>query len=192
MTVIHVQPWVEILLKNSLSLNQQSQINPMQKERGYALIEIVFLVAIIAILSSVIIPKISNELQIAQADYLMKSLYSELRFMQAAQRINVYKKEDILPVNKKMKFFILVSNNDNKRYRIRFDNSEELRKYKLPSNFSFEDDFYLVITEGGTVSNNFTSKNSDTIRLKDNIGKFYKPFIVFDSVGRIRFSNSDK
>ena len=164
----------------------------MQKERGYALIEIVFLVAIIAILSSVIIPKISNELQIAQADYLMKSLYSELRFMQAAQRINVYKKEDILPVNKKMKFFILISDNDNKRYRIRFDNSEELRKYKLPSNFSFEDDFYLVITEGGTVSNNFTSKNSDTIRLKDNKGKFYKPFIVFDSVGRIRFSNSDK
>ena len=164
----------------------------MQKESGYALIEIVFLVAIIAILSSIIIPKISNELQIAQADYLMKSLYSELRFMQAAQRINVYKKEDILPVNKKMKFFILVSNNDNKRYRIRFDNSEELRKYKLPSNFSFEDDFYLVITEGGTVSNNFTSTNSDTIRLKDNKGKFYKPFIVFDSVGRIRFSNSDK
>ena len=164
----------------------------MQKESGYALIEIVFLVAIIAILSSIIIPKISNELQIAQADYLIKSLYSELRFMQAAQRINVYKKEDILPVNKKMKFFILVSNNDNKRYRIRFDNSEELRKYKLPSNFSFEDDFYLVITEGGTVSNNFTSTNSDTIRLKDNKGKFYKPFIVFDSVGRIRFSNSDK
>lgn len=164
----------------------------MQKESGYALIEIVFLVAIIAILSSIIIPKISNELQIAQADYLMKSLYSELRFMQAAQRINVYKKEDILPVNKKMKFFILVGNNDNKRYRIRFDNSEELRKYKLPSNFSFEDDFYLVITEGGTVSNNFTSTNSDTIRLKDNKGKFYKPFIVFDSVGRIRFSNSDK
>ena len=164
----------------------------MQKESGYALIEIVFLVAIIAILSSIIIPKISNELQIAQADYLIKSLYSELRFMQAAQRINVYKKEDILPVNKKMKFFILVSNNDNKRYCIRFDNSEELRKYKLPSNFSFEDDFYLVITEGGTVSNNFTSTNSDTIRLKDNKGKFYKPFIVFDSVGRIRFSNSDK
>lgn len=162
-------------------------------EKGYALIEIVFLVAIIAILSSIIVPKIGNELQIAQADYLMKSLYSEIRFMQAARRTSAYKDELILP-NKKMKSLSLISSNTNKRYRIRFDDSEELRRYNLPSSFSFENNFFIAVMDGGILSNSVLNGGySGNIKLINNkTHKVYKPFIVFDSVGRVRFSNGDK
>ena len=163
----------------------------MRNEKGYALIEILFLVAIIAILSSIVVPKIGNELQVAQADYLMKSLYSEIRLMQAARRTSAYKEEDLLPVYKKTKSLNLVSSNTNKRYRIRFDSSEEIRRYNLPSSFSFENDFFITVMDGGILSNAFLNSGySGNIKLINNrTHKLYKPFIVFDSVGRIRFSN---
>lgn len=162
----------------------------IMNERGYALIEVVFLIAVIAVLSAVAIPKMSNGLQIAQADYLMKSLYSELRFMQAAKRISSYQEEDVLSVSKPTRSFIVISSNDNKQYRIRLDDDDEVRKYKLPSNLSFKNDFSIRMTYEGVVSNARSSnKNSGNIVLIDNLNKQYKPFIVFDSVGRIRFSN---
>lgn len=165
--------------------------NLMRNEKGYALIEVVFLVAIVAILSSIAVPKISNELQIAQADYLMKSLYSELRFMQAARRTSAYKEESLLPAYKNMNSLNLVSSNINKRYRIRFGDNEELRRYNLPSAFSFEKDFFITVMDSGTLSNDFLDDGySGNIKLINNrTHKLYKPFIVFDSVGRIRFSN---
>ena len=161
-------------------------------ERGYALIEVVFLIAVIAILSATVIPKIGNELQVAQADYLMKSLYVELRFMQVSIKTSTYKKEDVLPTaGKKISSFVVVGNNTKKQYRIRLNDDEELRKYKLPYNFSFANNFFLGTTYNGTLSDSLNNKNSDTIKLIDNKGKSYKPFIVFDSVGRIRFSNGN-
>ena len=162
-------------------------------EKGYALIEVVFLVAVIAVLSSIAIPKISNEFQTMQAEYLMKSLYSELRFMQAARRINSYKQQDeeIIQARNNGAYCILISSNEKKRYRLTLVYDEELRRYNLPSNFAFTDNFYIVITPIGALKEAFSGRTSGTIKLKDNSGKEYKPFIVFDSVGRIRFSNGE-
>ena len=169
------------------------KINLIQKEKGYALIEVVFLIAIIAILSSIAIPKISNEFQIAQADYLMKSLYSEIRLMQAARRTSAYKEEDLLPVYKKTKSLNLVSSNTNKRYRIRFDSSEEIRRYNMPSYFSFDSDFYITVMDNDILSNKVLGGGyRGTIKIINRTtNKYYKPFIVFNTVGRIRFSNTD-
>ena len=161
-------------------------------ERGYALIEVVFLIAVVAILSASVIPKIGNGMQIAQADYLMKSLYGELRFMQTAKRITSYKKDDVLYVNKSTSSLIAISSNEKKQYRIRFGNDEELRKYKLPVNLSFKKSFSIQMSIEGILTNgNSNSEHSGSIILTDNLNKQYKPFIVFDSVGRIRFSNGD-
>ena len=167
--------------------------NIMRNEKGYAFIEIVFLVAIIAILSSIVVPKISNEVQIAQADYLMKSLYSELRFMQAARRTSSYRKEAIFPSDKEMKPLILVNSNKNKRYRLMFADDEELRKYKLPSYFSFKSNFYMTVIDGSILSNNVLGGGyRGNIKIINNTtNKSYKPFLVFNTVGRIRFSNTD-
>ena len=168
--------------------------NIMRNEKGYAFIEIVFLVAIIAILSSIVVPKISNEFQIAQADYLMKSLYSELRFMQAARRTSAYEDKSFFPTSKKMKSLSLISGNTNKRYSVRFNNDEEIRRYNLPPNFSFENNFFIAVMDGGILSNSVLNGGySGNIKLINNkTHKVYKPFIVFDSVGRVRFSNGDK
>ena len=161
----------------------------LKNEKGYALIEVVFLVTVIAIISSIIIPKISNEFKIAQADYLMKSLYSEIRFMQTAKRTSIYKKSDVLLVTKPSKSFVIISNNSLKQFRLRMGDDEEIRKYNLPSYFSFENDFFISVKAEGTISDSL-GNNSDHIKLIDNgTNKVYKPFIVFDSVGRIRFSN---
>ena len=165
----------------------------MQKEKGYAFIEIVFLVAIIAILSSIAVPKISNELQIAQADYLMRSLYSELRFMQAARRTSAYREEAIFPLDKEIKSLILTSSDTNKLYRLRFANDEEIRKYKLSSYFSFESKISITVLNGGILSNNVLGGGyRGTIKIINSTNnKYYRPFIVFNTVGRIRFSNTD-
>ena len=161
-------------------------------ERGYALIEVVFLMAVIAILSATVIPKIGEGMKTAQADYLMKSLYSELRFMQTAKRITPDNKENVLGVYKQTTSFVVISSNENKQYRIRFSNNEEFRKYKLPPNLSFKEDFSIKIIDEGLVSNSKSNnKYSGSIVLIDNFNKQYKPFIVFDSVGRIRFADSN-
>ena len=163
----------------------------LKNEKGYALIEVVFLITVIAILSSIVIPKISSELKIAHADYLMKSLYSEIRFMQTAKRMSTYKESIILPISKTSKSFVLVSSDKSKQFRLRMGNSEEIRKYKLPSYFSFENDFFISAKDEGIIYDSF-SNSSNHIKLIDNsTNKAYKPFIIFDSVGRIRFSNND-
>ena len=160
-------------------------------ERGYAFIEVVLLIAVIAILSAAVIPKIGNGMKIAQADYLMKSLYGDLRFMQTAKRITSYKKEEIMVVNKSTSSLVAISSNEKKQYRIRFGDTEELRKYKLPANLSFKKNFSIQMSIEGILSNaNSNNEHSGSIILTDNLNKQYKPFIVFDSVGRIRFSNS--
>ena len=166
----------------------------MLNESGYALIEIVFLFAVIAILSSIVVPKIGNELHIAQADYLMKSLYSELRFMQAARRTSAYEEKSVFPTSKRMKSLSIISGNTNKRYIIRFNNDEEIRRYNLPPNFSFENNFLITVGDNDILSNAFLDGGySGNIKLIDNkTHKTYKPFIIFDSVGRLRFSNGDK
>ena len=156
-------------------------------ERGYAVIEVLFLATVIAILSSIVMPKVINQFQIVYADYLMKSLYSEL--MQSARRITAYKVEDALYVNKPTKSFLTIGNNSNKLYGIRMGNDTSFRKYKLPSNFSFKENFFMVLSAEGILTNAFTRKSSGSIKLINDNGKVYKPFIVFDSVGRIRFSN---
>ena len=162
----------------------------IQREKGYAFIEVVFLSAVIAILSAVAIPKISNELQVARADYLMKSLYSELRFMQAAKRITSFKEENILKVNKKTQSLVIISSNVDERYRIRFKDDEELRRYNLPSRLYFKENFSITMTNDGILSNaRSTNRTAGSIILTDDSKKTYKPFIVYNSVGRIRFSN---
>ena len=171
-------------------------LKSMTNERGYAIIEVVFLVAVIAILSTIVIPKINDEIQIAYADYIMKSIYSELRFMQVSRRTSAFKSSNILYVSKKEGSYFLVSSNAKKQYRIRINDNEELRNYVLPPKLSFETDFFMTVRDEEKLANVFLavgqSPNSNHIKLKNvDTDKSYKPIIIYDSVGRIRFKNND-
>ena len=156
-------------------------------EKGYALIEVIFLVTVIAILSSIVVPKISASLQTVQADYFIKTLYSELRFIQASRRVTPIIESDIFDINLQPKTFSIMSKQQDIRVRI---NIETYREHRMPSTFSFEKDFDIRITDRGILNDiKSNNKNSGTILLKDNSKKL-KPTIVFDSVGRLRFGDN--
>ena len=165
--------------------------NLINDERGYALIEVIFLVTVIAILSSVVVPQISNSLKIVQSDYLMKTIYSEFRFIQATSRVTTYKKTteetDIFQTNKTINKFFLDGNDKN----IKITYYDTFRSYELPPGFYFENKFAVSASRIGIFKDLFTtnSTTSSHIKLMNN-SKSCKPVIVFDSVGRVRFSDS--
>ena len=158
----------------------------IQSEQGYALIEVIFLVTVIAILSSIVVPKIAASLQTVQADYFMKTVYSELRFIQASIRITPVIKDEVFDINLQPKTFTVMSNEQNIRVKI---NSETYREYKMPSGFSFDEDFNISISKDGIFKDlNSKNKVSFNIQLKNNSQKL-KPHILIDSVGRLRFGD---
>lgn len=162
----------------------------LKNERGYAIIEVVLLTAVIAILSSIVLPKVNEGFKSVYADYLMKSLYIELRFMQSASRINSYSTDDVFKVYKPFKTFRARSSNENRNYRVRIgDSNEPVRIYHLRPNFNFERDFSFTTSPKGTLSDSrSSSSNSNHVKLQFD-SKVCGSIIVFDSVGRIRFEN---
>ena len=156
-------------------------------EKGYALIEVLLLTTVIAVLASIVIPKVNEGFKTVYADYLMKSLYSELRFMQSSSRINSYSTDDVFKVHKTSKTFRAVSSNSNRRYRIiNIDGS--IRTYNLRPNFYFENDFSFTISSKGTIKEHMTGSSSNNVKLTFD-SKVCGSIIVYDSVGRIRFEN---
>ena len=161
----------------------------MRDERGYALIEILILIAVIAILSAAVLPKISNSFKVVCSRYIMQNIYSELRFLQTVARTANFDKENTvmnMPIVEKVggTFSVRVVSN---QYVFRMT-GQSIRRYNLPPNFSFEKTLYMRITSSGTIKDN-DSNNSGQVRLKRGT-ELCKPFIVFDSVGRIRTVNN--
>ena len=157
-------------------------------QKGYAIIEIIIVGAILAIFSSMIVPKINDSLQSAKANYLIESLYSELRYIQALSRLTNYDKSDLFQIGTKdFSPYALHQKNFN-YFTVRlFNDSNLLRKYIIPENFYFNEEFSFSISTKG-IPNNSESKPTDSGRiiLKNN-SKICKPVIVYDSVGRLRF-----
>ena len=164
------------------------KLKSLKDEKGYVVIEVLFLVTVIGILSSIVIPKVDNAFKTIYADYLMKSLYSELRYMQSYSRISFFSDENVFNINKAGRSFVAISSNTQRRYRIRMSDNEELRRYYLRPNFSFEKDFFITISQKGILEENYSRSVSDRIKLTYN-SQICNPIIVFDSVGRIRFEN---
>ena len=155
-----------------------------QNEKGYALIEVVFLVTVIAILSSIVVPKISESFKIARADHLMKTIYSELRFIQATTRLTFFDGDNIFDVHKPVNNFYVVIRGTN----VVVESNKRLRSYEIPSGFYFEKNFFMSITDRGIVHDYYNDAVSGRVKLMNN-SKLLRPVIVFDSVGRIRFSD---
>ena len=82
--------------------------------------------------------------------------------------------------------------NSSRSYIYKYDtriNKNSVRTYIFSKNFSFENKFSITVSNIGIISNLFaTSTTSNNIKLM-NKSSLCKPFIVFDSVGRLRFSN---
>ena len=170
-----------------MARKNQIDMKSIKNEHGYAMVEIVFLITVIAILASIILPKVSHSFQTVQADYFIKTIYSELRFIQATSRVTSYRKDKIFEDYNTTPSFSVTSFNPNIRVEFR---DHVFRKYIMPSYLSFEQDFSITINNEGIIRNSKgKSSNSGNILLKNGSEKF-KPVIVYDSVGRIRFSEN--
>ena len=157
-------------------------------ERGYALIEILFLVTVISILSAIALPRVENAFKIVYADYFMKTLYSEIRFLQSSMRICYYNIEDAFYEKKKVRTFSMSISNTNYNIVLPREN-KVLRSYSMRSNFSFKYNYiFLSTTSEGNLNSLNGSSNSLILTFNS---KDCNPAIVFDSVGRIRFENSN-
>ena len=157
-------------------------------EKGYALIEVLFLVTVISILSAIALPKVENAFKTVYADYLMKTLYSEIRFLQSSVRISYYNDEDAFSEKKIIRPFRINIKNE-KYYVETFKDKKELRVYYMRPNFSFERSHYHIMLSPEGILNTGIGPSNSLILTFDS--KECNPKIVFDSVGRIRFENSN-
>lgn len=161
----------------------------VRNERGYAIIEVIFLVAVIAILSSIILPQINRAYQIVYADHVMKNVYGGLRFIQGANRIAYFRKEGVLSIPKKGTS-IYFNNYGKNLYKITIGDDITLYNYNLVPTFEFERKFYMIVNGDGILHDfDAPGRTSGHLTLKRNSSNL-KPIIVFDSVGRIRLTRN--
>ena len=166
-------------MKKRLSLN----------ERGYAMIEVVFLISIVAILLSLAIPNVINSFKTAYVEYEIRNLYGELRFMQTASRVMNFNNKDIfknITFNKDILYLYTNIFDDKYSLVIRTD---LIRKHSLAPNFTFNNKDHVRFSNEGIM--HVDKGVSGTIFLKRDLENC-KPLIKFDSVGRIRITYDNR
>ncbi len=152
-------------------------------QKGFATLEIIFAVIIIAALTTCAIPNAVRMIDNVALDYEYKRLYSELRFLQAVSRST-----SVSDAGTGQNFASTVSpvmkiSPDKLSYQIKRSNDElrEAHKMHYIANLDFTGKVYNEISFDDTGKSNVTS---NSIILTSRLGKSKK--IVFDSVGRIR------
>ena len=174
-------------------------------QKGFATLEIIFVVLIISILSAFAVPKAKQLVERVTLDYEQKRLYSELKFLQTLSR-------SASVTNLGMEGLSTISQNNQAIMFFYYGNTYEiLRTNKLirrthylsnDVNFSLGNTDSFVIWCDAAGKFRFNAKNpytgsqvtSRTIVLtpKNFRGEKYLPTIVFDSVGRIRGGREER
>ena len=183
---------------NVMSLSLEGKfMKRFHNEHGFAMIEILLVISIIAVISSIALPNVINSFKTVYVNHEMLNLYSEMRFLQNANRLCIYNQEDVFhyltpnAINQEMATFSIKSNNKNKYHLIMV--SKNLSEHRLSPNFSFENDFniYMNNSKNTTTIHNSRAPNSVSFTLKmKNNENICNPVIIVDSVGRIRIGNN--
>ena len=151
----------------------------MKNQKGFATIEIIFLIVIISVLSAVAVPKISKIIEKVSLDYEVKKFYSELRFAQTINRSATFKQKVFSkPVPNDQPVIFRVYNS--KSYRLERNGILVRPSHQMSRNISLErsnsmKDIYF--------DTNGVHDKSGSVKIKSNVGTVK---IVFDSVGRWR------
>lgn len=153
----------------------------MNNQRGLATFEIILVVMIIAVLTTIAVPKMARLVDKVQLDYEMKIFLSTLDFAKSLSK-NVSYNRDIFqyaPLDKPRDAIINIVEKS-RRYEVK-QGSEVLQFHNLPENFSIEH------SESLKVPISFFKGNSGHVTLTSKFGD--KRYIIFDSVGRWRGDN---
>lgn len=161
-------------------------------QKGFATLEVVLVLLIIAVLASCAVPNVVRVLDRVSLDYETKRLYTELRHVQSYDRMkqmgDTHFKDDAdtLPLNFEVKethYLLKQKTNPEKIYK----------RYFLPQGFKFSyradmDFSYIKFDDmGKPQSSNNTALNGHIV-LTSRLGK--QMYFVFDSVGRFRGSRT--
>lgn len=156
----------------------------MNNQRGLATFEIILVVMIIAVLTTVAVPKMARLVDKVQLDYEMKIFLSTLDFAKSLNKNAFYNGEIFQYTDLDKVSMVQINIIENlRRYEIKQD-SEVLQFHDLPKNFSIE--------LNGSLSNtiNFFEGKSGHVTLTSKLGD--KRYIYFDSVGRWSGANQER
>lgn len=156
-------------------------------QKGFATLEIIFVLLIIGVLLSVAVPNAARILDRAALDYETKRLYSDLRFLQALSRSGEFSllgtgRSDLQP--EKSPYMQIYS--ARRSWKIFRDNKSVRAEHVMNDAVKFKDTNSIAIRFDAAGKSNQTSKS---IILRSRYGKTNK--IVFDSVGRFRGGRED-
>ena len=164
-------------------------------QRGFATLEIILVMFIIALLMSVAVPNAARIVDRAALDYETKRLYSDLRFLQAINKSGTFDavgtghtelEVDAAPYMQitpaKFSTQILRGNVPIREAHY----MQNIKRIDLTGNVSNK----ITFSTTGQVANFSGNALSGNITLTSRLGK--KSAIVFDSVGRIRGGRVDE
>lgn len=155
----------------------------INNQKGFATIEIIFVMVIISILAGSYIPKISRSLDIAQLDYETKKFIGEFYLAKSFNRTANYSSNKFFGLNLAPAHSVQLNVNE-KFYEFKRNTSKIGERYYLADGmtvkisgasskvfqFSDEEDYY--------------KGSSENLIIKSRLGKNSE--LVIDSVGRIR------
>lgn len=159
-------------------------------QRGFATLEIIFALIVIAVLMTVALPNVKRIIDRAALDYETKSLYSELRFLQSLNRSG---KIDAAGSGRKFKSeapSLQISPSKFTwqilRGKTPIGDAHQMHHIKkIELNFETElSQNKITFDTNGQATNIAYSSLSGKLTLTSRLGKNSK--IVFDSVGRFR------
>ena len=160
-------------------------------QKGIATLEIIFVVLIISLLASATIPHTVQVIDEVALDYETKKIYTDLKFLQAFDRMTNMK-DTHFGTNDEKSVVSLEIPNEKTSYIITNRNSNKFYgKHLLPKNFSFDyertgDFSYIKFDDMGKPNNLSGNALNGHIKIDSPFDKNF--FIVFDSVGRVRGS----
>ena len=148
-------------------------------QKGFATLEIVLVIMIIAILATTTIPSAARIIDRVSLDYETKRLYTDLRFIQSFDRM-AYMQDSHFDTNydEKVRFviysdhYVFEKNSDGKIYTEKFfSKGVTMNKTKI-----------IIFDDMGRIN----PAKSDTLTLSSKFG--IKKYLRFDNVGRFRGS----
>ena len=148
-----------------------------KNQRGLATLEVILVVTIIAILSTIALPKMARMVDVAQLDYEMKIFMSTLDYAKSLNRNIAYTPEIFSSSLEKPGSTLQLSIKKNPAgYTLKSDTPNLFEPHNLPTGFSITD------TLDGNIY--FTKPNNGNVIITSPFGN--KRYIIFDTVGRWR------
>ncbi len=150
----------------------------MNNQRGFATLEMILVILIIAVLSAVALPNAARMVDAVRLDYEMKIFLSTLDFAKSLNKNAFYQRDifkDVIPGNKINELKVNITGTEYGIYR---GGQAVFESHQLPEGFSMN----CNATLDDSIS--FTKANNGTLTMTSR--QNFNRYIIFNSVGRWR------